>query len=261
MSRSNGQPPGAPGAPITMAQLGPRTLGARPVGAPIVPEGLGVTIVPTDAVDPEQAASSVLAAYLASLEFTVNNRAPLADPPQIPQTFRFKEVFDEWPEADRELPYPCASVGAADVAYGAHSLVPTPVEGTFGIYDVPGAMVGSVLWKTAELDAEFQIDVWTRDTARREAVIARMSSAFAPVEGTSRVMLTGTPSYWNLPVRASLTSVRRVDEPDPVYSHERRAVVRVQVGIDVVDLRCATLLDIGYRLTLGTGADLDAAGD
>lgn len=245
-----------------MGQLRARAGAVQPVGTPILPEGLGFTVVPTDAIDPEQAIALVLAEYLRGLEFWINNR-DLADPPTLSKPFRFVEVFDEWPEADQELPYPCASVGSADVGYRGHALTPTPIEGTFGVYDVPEAMRGSVLVKTAEVDQEFQIDVWTRDVPKREAVLARLSSAFAPQEGIGRVMLSGTPAYWNLPVRVSLNGYRRVDEPEPVYSHERRAVVRVQASIDVVHLACATLLDVGYRLTLGTGAELEAlaAGD
>lgn len=257
---TNGQPQGAPSSVREMAQLTPRRGVSQAIGTPILDEGLGVTLVPTDAIDPEQAISNVLAAYLRSLVFFVNNRAPLSSPPLPTQQFRFEKVFDEWPEADRELPYPCATVHATDVPYQHHSLAPTPVDGTFGLYDQAGATRGTVLWKTAELDAAYQIDVWTRDTAKREAVLARMQSAFAPEEGTARVMLTGTPSYWNLPVRASLEedAVSRIDEPEPVYSHERRAIVRVRASVDVVDLRCASLLDVGYRLTLGTGAELEA---
>jgi hypothetical protein len=243
-----------------MAQLTPRRGAGQAIGTPILDDGLGVTLVPTDAIDPEQAAADVLASYLRTLTFFVNNRAPQSDPPLPTQQFQFEKVFDEWPEADRELPYPCATVHAAEAPYSHHALVPTPLDGTFGLYDVPGAMRGTVLWKTAELDAAFQVDVWTRDVAKREAVLARMQSAFAPEEGSARVMLTGTPSYWNLPIRASLEpdAIARIDEPEPVYSHERRAIVRVRASVDVVDLRCATLLDVGYRLTLGTGAELEA---
>lgn len=260
------EPPGSPPSLRQMAQLGRRRQAPQALGTPILSDGLGVVIVPTDAIDPEQAVSNVIAAYLRTLVFFVNNRRSEADPPQVGQKFSFEQVFDEWPEADRELPYPCATVTAAGGGmYSPHSLVPTPVEGTFGLYDKPAALKGSVLWKTAELDTAYQIDVWTRDVAKREAVLARMQSAFAPEEGTSRVMLTGTPSYFNLPVRVSLEpdAISRIDEPEPVYSHERRAIVRVRASVDVVDLRCATLLEIGFRLTLGTGAEVDAliAGD
>ncbi len=255
------EPPGSPTSLRQMAQLGRRRQLPQALGTPIVSDGLGVILVPTDAIDPEQAVSNVLAAYLRTLVFFVNNRRTEADPPQPSQKFSFNEVFSEWPEADRELPYPCASVTAAGGGmYSRHSLVPTPVEGTFGLYDKPEALRGSVLWKTAELDTVYQLDIWTRDTAKRESVLARMQSAFAPEEGTSRVMLTGTPSYFNLPVRASLEedAISRIDEPEPVYSHERRAIVRVRASVDVVDLRCASLLEVGFRLTLGTGAEVDA---
>lgn len=257
-AETNGQPPGSAGSMRDMAQLTRRSQPVQPVGTPIIPDGLGVTLVPTDAIDAEQACAIAIAAYLRSLTFYVNNREGIAHPAGPPKPFQFEDVFDEWPDPTQPVPYPCASVGTADVAYEAHSLVPTPLEGTFGLYDVPGAMRGTALWKTAEIAPEFQIDVWTRDIAKREAVIARMSSAFAPVEGVARVMLTGPSAYWNLPIRAQLLGVRRVDEPEPVYSHERRAIVRVRASVDVVDLRCATLLDVGYRLTLGTGAYLDA---
>lgn len=227
------------------------------VGTPIFTPGLGITRVQTDAIDAEQAIALAVAAYLESLTFTVNVRQ-LGNPPGADQRFRFTQVFDEWPDADQELPYPCASVSAANVPFQAHSLAPTPLEETFGVYDVPGALAGTVLWKTSELDVELQVDVWTRDIASREAVLAELPGAFAPEEGTGRVMLTGTPAYWSLPVRVSMEGYKRIDEPEPVYSHERRALVNLRASIDVVDLRCATLLSIGYQLKLGTGPELAA---
>lgn len=256
-----GQPPGSPQSLREMAQLGRRRQPPQAIGTPILTDGLGVVLVPTDAVDPEQACSNVIGAYLRTLTFSVNNRPPESNPLQPTQVFQFEKVFDEWPEPDQNLPYPCASVvTAGDTMYEPHSLAPTPVEGTFGLYDVPEALRGTVLWKTAEAVVEFQIDLWLRDVAKREAVIARMQSAFAPEEGNRRVMLTGTPSYFNLPVRATidLAAIRRIDVPEANYSHERRAILHVIASVDVVDLRCATLLDVGFRLTLGTGSELEA---
>lgn len=254
---ATGQPPGSPPSERRMPQLGLRRQPPQPVGAPIVADGRGTFPVPNDAIDPEQAIAKVLAAYLLSLTFNVNNRTPLSNPPQITQQFRLEEVFDEWPESDTELPYPCASILAPETAYDAHAFTPTEVEGTFGLYDVAGATSGTFLLKTAEVDLTYQVDIWTRDVAKREAVIARMQSAFAPEDNVSRVMLTGTPSYWNLPVRCALEGIRRVDTANAVYSHERRAVLSIRGTVSVVDLRCATLLDPGYRLSVGTSTELE----
>lgn len=201
--------------------------------------------VPSDALDPEEAAEQVLAEYLRGLEFIVSGRRPDGRTSAEARRFRFREVFPSWPDPSVEVPYPCASVSGGPIALERHSLVPTPIEESFGRY---GA--GTALWKLGEMVATFQVDAWLNTGPDREAVVARLPGAFAPGETADRVLLSGTPVYWSLPVRARLVSYERVDTPGARYSNERRVRCDVETSVDVVELRCATLLSGRAHLTV-----------
>jgi hypothetical protein len=211
-------------------------------GTPILMNDEFGVRVPTDAIDPEQAMAVVMRAYLEGLEFAINGNGGTTP---VPSTqFRFEAVLDEWPDPGSQPPYPCATLSMSEVPILAHKLGgPSALEDTWGRYDCEDkGIAGTCLWKLGEADATMQIDVWATNVAQREAILARLVSAFSPGEATSRLMLTGTPMYYCLPVRAQLLGYRRVDETDPVWANERRAIVSVNVNIDSVELRCATML-------------------
>lgn len=183
-------------------------------------------------LDPRGAAADALAAYLRCLTFTRwgDLDAPLA--------FNLKDVREEWPEPSKVQAYPSASiVDAEDSTLAGHSLTPTPLEETYGKYGE-----GTMLWKVAELTQAFQVDFWADDIPTREAIAARLPSAFAPGEDGYRIVICGNSRYWGRPVRATLLTYRRMDTGASVYPRERRLSCRVRCEVDVVDLRCATLV-------------------
>lgn len=192
-------------------------------------------------LDPAQAAAAVLAKYLSCLKFVRWGR----DAPDT--VFQLREVFDDWPEPDVELPYPCASVGeASPVVLGASSLTPRALEETFGEF---GA--NTVLWKLDEIDIEFQVDFFATDIPTRDALAARLPNAFQPGEDGGRIVLVGNSLYYNRPVRAKLVSYQRMDNPDSVYARERRLRAVIECSIDVVDLRCVSLLSQQETYVIG----------
>jgi hypothetical protein len=219
-----------------------------PVGQPIFPVTDFGHRVTSDAVDAEQAVAVVLQAYLRSLEFVQTGRA---GPNRVQsRVFKLEDVFEEWPDPNLDMPYPCASLGAATATYQRHSLTPSPLPGSFGVYDEDGK-ARTALWKLSELVADFQVDTFANTVGDREATIARMPGAFAPAEDTDRVLLSGTPLYWCLPVRARLLEHQRIDEEDPMMANEWRARFVVRCTIEVVELRCANLLSVRSHLTAG----------
>ena len=204
------------------------------MGAPIIPEEHFGRRVATDAISPELAMREVVAAYLAGLVFTVHGAA---DPQS--RTFQFREVFTDWPDPGRELPYPCGSVGfPAGAPLERHNFAPSPLEDT---RDVFGA--NTVLWKVGEYVGDLQFDAWTNTTADRDAVRSRMHGAFAPGEDGTRVFLVGHPRYYGLVVKCSLTSCQDLDTQAQVYANERRLRTLIVVSIEAVELRCGVDLD------------------
>jgi hypothetical protein len=192
-------------------------------------------------LDPAQAAAAVLAKYLSCLKFVRWGR----DAPDT--VFQLQAVFDDWPEPDVDLPYPCASVNeSGPVVMGASNLVPHALEETHNLFGE-----STVLWKLDEVDISFQVDFFTTDVPTRDAIAARLPNAFQPGEDGGRIVLVGNSLYYNRPVRATLVSYERVDNPDSVYARERRLRAMIDCSIDVVDLRCVSLLSQQETYVIG----------
>jgi hypothetical protein len=187
----------------------------------------------TPELDPADACSQTLAAYLLGLTFVVSGGATGAA-----RYFQLLEVLDEWPEAGRDVPYPCASLAQAGVTMlDAHNLVPTALEDTYETFGL-----GTVLWKLHEARVDLQADFWTNSDPDRSAIGAALPGAFSPGEDTGRVVLCGPDGYFCRPVRVCLLDMTDVDTPASVYANERRLRSTIRCELDVVELRCATLL-------------------
>lgn len=191
--------------------------------------------------DPRNACADALSAYLWNLRFTRWGGTAENTP------FNLKVVRPEWPEPEKPIEYPSASViDAEDGEMAAHSFTPTPLEDTYGVFGD-----GSMLWKLAELVIPFQVDFWTDDAPTRDAIGARLPGAFAPGEDQYGIVLCGSPLYWDRPVRATFLSSQRMDNSESIYPRERRLMCRFLCEIDVVELRCSALLQPQYTLEAG----------
>jgi hypothetical protein len=189
-------------------------------------------------LDPRNAMAEVLAAFLRCAVF-MRDGGTMPD-----KRFALERVLPEWPDPKKEIQYPSASViDSADVPYEAHNLVPSALEETWESFGKC-----TMLWKTGEAVATFQVDYWATDTPTREAIAARLPSLFSPTEARVGVMLAGDPRYFRRPVRATLLDHRRVDTQERVFSRDRRLQTMVRCEIDVVHLRKAVELDPEVRL-------------
>lgn len=193
--------------------------------------------VPT--ISPRDAMAEALAEYLRCARFRVWGG-------DVPDTeLRLTGVTTEWPDASAELEYPCASIiEQTDTFHEAHSLTPTPLEETAGKYDPCGSVPGlpqTVLWKSAEASVMLQLDFWTSNKPDRQAIEAELGALFTPGEGRSCALIGGHPRYYDLPVRVTLLSHRRVDTGTTAYANERRLQCAVRAEIDIVRLYRATL--------------------
>lgn len=196
------------------------------LGRPIVSNGF--PRVPGATLDARGAAGEILRCFVAGIEF---HRDGGAGRPSTP--FVLNAVHASWPDAKVKLDYPCASVTDAKLQdLGAHNFVPTVLEETLDRF-----CENTVLWKLAELEAEFQVDIFANDEPTRQAIMAALPGAFSPDEDRYGVIAEGSPRYFDRTARLTLLSYRRPDTPSAVFDRERRIVCRVSAEIDVVVLR------------------------
>lgn len=180
-------------------------------------------------LDPRNAAAEALAAYLRAAVFLV--------PGSPDQRFRLNQVLTEWPEDFHQLDQPAAAITSAVVTSGAHNLTPSVVEDSFDRH-----CPGTVLWKLAELQIQFQVDFWTTSKPERSAIAAAIHGLFAPTESRYGILVQGHPDYYGLPVRLTLDAHQRVDDSGTVFSRDRALRATVIGDIDVVQLRSAVEL-------------------
>jgi hypothetical protein len=183
--------------------------------------------------DPQSAAKQTVAEFLKRVTFTIS-----AGDDGKATRFNLNDVRFRFPR-NGDLDYPIASVTVPTSDQQAHNLSPTPLEDTWNRY-----APNSVLWKTAELVADLQVDFFVNDEPTQEAIAAALPALFNPREDAAGVMLRGPATYWCLPVRATLMGdpERFGDTEEAVYSGERRLLVKVRTELDVVHLRAVRAL-------------------
>ena len=203
------------------------------LGQRILPEDLLVYEWATlNRIDGRAAAAMALASYLRSAIFVKWNDE------DIDSSFGLRQVTEEWPRADVKLEYPSASIiDSEPTELGAHSFTPTILDHTFGAYGE-----GTVLWKISEITQVFQVDFWCQDVVEREAIAAALPGMFAPGEGRSNVVLRGPEQYYCVPVRCFLEEYQRQDTGQTVYEGERRLLARIRCDVDMLELRCSTII-------------------
>lgn len=192
------------------------------------------SFTPTDRplIDPDKAVRMALAAYLSQQTFKI---AP--GPDGLIREFVLREVSTSWPEAQKNLPYPCGAISGPGIL-GQSDFIAEGLEETRDVYGV-----GTFVWKLDEIESEYQIDFFTTSEPEREALAAKVPALFMPNDGLGRVWLEAPSEYLSWPMAAMYTGMSRGQEPNQVYSNEYRLSVRVQCSIDVIELRCTPLLD------------------
>lgn len=208
-------------------------------------------IVAFPLLDSRSACAEALRAYLRCLIFVVDGK----DAPNTP--FQLLSVNREWPEPSQPMVLAgpggtrrgiCTVLDPAGGREDAWSLVPAPIEDSIDRY-----APGTVLWKTAEMVVELQADLWFGNDPERQAVAAALPAAFAPGEDQWGIYAEAPSGYFGLPVRLSLTNLRRADEAGSVYPRERRLVASIKAEVSEVHLRRAVLTDLRVVLTTSDG--------
>jgi len=197
-------------------------------------------------IDSRAAGVYALSQYIQNAVFEKWN-----DQDPTPTPFQMRRVLSEWPRSDVPIEYPSASVVdmQATTMLG-HNFVPTPIESTWHAYGKD-----TVIWKLAEIDLGFQVDFWLQSVADREAVAASLPGLFSPGEGRSCVMVRCPEQYFCTLARLSLEQYQRMDEAEAVFVGERRLMAEVKVTVDVLELRCASVLQPGLVVGVRTEAE------
>lgn len=197
-------------------------------------------------IDSRAAGVYALTQYLQNAVFEKWNDQ---DPTPIP--FQLRRVLPEWPNASVAIDYPTATVvdGQATTML-AHNFVPMPIESTWNAYGK-----NTVVWKLAEIDLPFQVDFWTQSVPDREAIAASLPGLFAPGEGRSCVLVRCPEQYFCTLARLTLDQYQRVDEANSVFVGERRLMAEITVSVDVLELRCASVLQ--PSLVVDTGPEVE----
>jgi hypothetical protein len=194
---------------------------------------------------PEKAMALALRAYLETLTFRVDGGTDPRD-----REFKLVDVLDRWPSGDVEIAYPSASVvEATPTGYTAHSLTPTPIDATWGVFDAlvglnppgPGEPGATCLWKTGEAETAFQVDFWTDAEPDRQAIEGALDQAFNPHDGIAGVWVEGPELYFSRTVRFTLETTKRDDSAVSAGRGERRLRCSVRADCDIVSLRMATV--------------------
>ena len=180
-------------------------------------------------IDARNAAAEALQAYLRAAVFQI--------PGVPPARFRLKEVRTEWPEDFTKLEFPAAGITTPVVLHDAHNLSPTALEETHGVFGRD-----TVLWKTAELAIQFQVDFWCTNKPERTAIMAALPALFSPGEGRYGVIVQGPSNYYGRTVRLTLANHERVDSSETVHSRDRQLRTLIVADIDEVHLRRVSLL-------------------
>lgn len=217
---------------------------AKMTGRPIV--AVGYPRVPGATLDARGAAAEALRCFLAGVEFHRDGG------PNMPSTpFVLNAVYSTWPDSKTKLDYPCATVTDPQLqSEGAHNFSPTALDETWNVYGDC-----TVLWKIAELEAEFQVDFFANNEPTRQAIMAALPGAMSPEEIRYGVVVEGSPRYFDRTVRLTLLSYRRPDTAGAVFDLERRIVCRVSAEIDVVVLRKAVAFEPRISVAVTTAQD------
>ena len=177
--------------------------------------------------DPRNAAARAIRGFLEAQTFVLSGVCKAQDVP-----FKLRRVNIEWPDDRETTEYPSASIVERPGDFQGHNLSPTIIEETYNQF-----APDTVLWKTAEVVVDFQVDYWANDNPTREAMAALLPVIFAPFEAQSSIQVYSPPAYFSRPVRLLLKEVQRVDNSEDAFSRIKRLTTVVTATIEAVHLR------------------------
>jgi len=174
--------------------------------------------------DVRGAMATTLANYIAGLEFDPGDGSPW---------YNFAEVFDDWPSFLDRIVMPSACVLPNSWKYGDALLTPVLIEDTW----FPKHEPGWGLWKTAEVEVDFELSLRTSNVTERHRLLLGIEDAFQDTRHEANRIVLSMPSYYGLGVRFSLRSAQLIDSEDPAMREQRDAILTISAQADKVALR------------------------
>jgi hypothetical protein len=198
-------------------------------------------------LDVKQAMATAIANYLRSLRF----------PRASGGEFAFAQVFEEWPDYEQRFVPPSACVLPTPTLYAPARLTPTLMEDTWEIRGEPGFG----LYKLADIEADFEINVRAPSGAERSDIIAGIEQAWVAADllmdhssGARYGIELAMPEYWGLCATFALLSARVLDNEDMAMKAHREAVLTLSGVAPQVKLGPVRPMNMNIRLRVNEGA-------
>lgn len=201
----------------------------------------------SQSLDIKQAMASAVARYLRSLRF----------PRASGGSFAFSQVFEEWPEYEQRYVPPSACVLPTPTIYAPARTTPTLLEDTWEIRGEPGFG----LYKLADIEADFEINVRAPSNAERSDIIMGIEQIWVAEEvlmdhssGARYGIELPMPEYWGLLATFALRSARVLDNEDMAMKGHREAILTLQGAAPQVKLGLVRPLNLNVKLRVNEGA-------
>jgi len=166
-------------------------------------------------------------------------------------SFRFAEVFSSWPSYEQRYVPPSACVLPTPTIYDAARLTPTLMEDT---WEPPGD-IGFGLYKLADIEAEFEVNIRTASATERSDIIAQVEQMWVAdgllmdhAAGARYGILLEMPEYFGVCAGFSLKSARVLDDEDRAMREHREAIITLMGVAPQVTVRAVRPLTLTVRL-------------
>jgi hypothetical protein len=164
---------------------------------------------------------------------------------------RFAEVFESWPDYTQRFVPPAACVLPGSWPYDAARMTPTLLEDTWE----PHGDVGFGLYKTADISADFEINIRATSDAERAVLLAGLEDIWVAdevlmdhISGARYGVLIEMTEYWGVCAGFALKSARVVDNEDMAIRNHREAIITVTGQAPQVKLAPVRPLKLTVRI-------------
>lgn len=153
--------------------------------------------------------------------------------------FRFTAVHDSWPSYTQDYIPPSCCILPGAWKYGPSNMTPTLIESSWE----PVGQMGFGLYKTDELECEFEVSIRTDHVPERNVIILGIEDSFQAPEmlmsetvGPRNCIFLPLPDYYDLQARFALLGGRVIDSEEQAMREQRVASFTVSVQAEKVKL-------------------------
>ncbi len=147
-------------------------------------------------------------------------------------TIAFVRVYEEWADFNQDAVTPAAAVlPEGELMYGPSHMTPALLEDTWE----PRGESGFGLYELSEASRSFQLTARAASASERDALKAGIEELFVlrpdvlmKPQGQRYGLISTMPEYYGLPVRLSLGSSHKGDDPDSVQKNIWEALFTVR---------------------------------